>query len=353
LPENSGIKPVNPKFSFIPTPSALYVGSGNEPITTVELNRAYSKALPPANPFSIPFDNFFSNPLSNEKHVQVTEKNGLWLFDEFRGTPQIFSCGYICGIPALDISISGPGNVCNSAERFTIVNTPTGASPVWAISPNLNYISGQGTDTYTVSAVENGAGWIKATMEGGCGTVIRQQSIYAGALSAGDYSINGPTSTCAFQQVTFHATSLIEATYDWYWPADWTYVSGQYGSMLTLQAPMHSIGAEVGVYMGNACGPTTTPAVIYVSAEECGDTYALSFSPNPARKRLTVELIDEGLTGKQIEKVEIVDGSGATLKVWTGYSRKAELDVYNMPKGFCYARVSVAGVTKTARIIIE
>jgi hypothetical protein len=351
LPANSGIIPVNPKFSFIPNPSALYVGSGVQPITITELNRVYTRISPPGPPYTVPFDNFFSNPLANEKHVQVTEKNGSWLFNEFKGMPQIFSCSYTCGIQSLEISISGANAICNSAEQFTLVNAPSGISPVWSISPNLNYISGQGTSTYSVGSTLNGEGWIKATVEAGCGSVVREKYIYSGPPAIGDYLV-GPSTTCAFEQVSFQANGVTDVSYNWYWPNDWTYISGQFSSTLTLQAPFYSTNAQIGVYLANACGSTASPSVINVSSEDCG-MYSLSISPNPTQGYLSIELKEENKTGKKIEKVEIVDGAGSFMKVWTGSLKKVELDISSLPRGFCYAKVIVNGETTTARIIIE
>jgi Secretion system C-terminal sorting domain len=104
--------------------------------------------------------------------------------------------------------------------------------------------------------------------------------------------------------------------------------------------------------LANACGMGAGPATIYVTTTDCGP-YELAFSPNPTSSKLAIELTEESPTDKQIRKVEIVDGTGHSLKVWYETGRKLLMDITGLPKGFCYVRVTVNEKTSTTRIIVD
>jgi len=64
-----------------------------------------------------------------------------------------------------------------------INNTPSGSTVSWMHSSNLTYVSGQGTDNYTVKAANSttsGMGWIKAVVSSSCGNDTIEKDVWAG-----------------------------------------------------------------------------------------------------------------------------------------------------------------------------
>lgn len=59
---------------------------------------------------------------------------------------------------SLNVSITGPSMVCYSNSTFTLNNLPSGYSVTWGNSSNIQYISGQGSTSYTVRALNSVAG---------------------------------------------------------------------------------------------------------------------------------------------------------------------------------------------------
>lgn len=249
-----------------------------------------------------------------------------------------------------NMAISGPSTICSGNGVFTLTNIPPTQTITWSHSENFSYVSGQGTSVYTVSALINGSGWVRATIQTECGAESKQNYIQVGGFSTGDY-LNGPTQACSFEQVTFQATSLAGASYDWYWPNDWTYVAGQYGSSLTLQAPFNAVDAEIGVRLSNECG-ISDPSIINVSTIDCGPI-EIAISPNPAGSNFIIELTERNSSGRHIEKVEIIDGMGTILVTQNVLAKTYELDTKYLPKGFVYVKVTVDGDVSVTRVIIE
>ncbi|MEA3451851.1 MAG: hypothetical protein U9Q83_08100, partial [Bacteroidota bacterium] len=58
----------------------------------------------------------------------------------------------------------GTNSVCKSNSTFTLHNRPSGSTVTWTKSGNLTYVSGQGTDFYTVRGNGNGIGHIYANI---------------------------------------------------------------------------------------------------------------------------------------------------------------------------------------------
>ena len=100
--------------------------------------------------------------------------------------------------------ISGPSTVCTSNATFTLHNRPAGATVKWGKSKfEPVYVSGQGTDHYTVKASSNevkSSGFVRATITSSCGnftfTGVRKRfikiSINLGKKKGADISHSYP-----------------------------------------------------------------------------------------------------------------------------------------------------------------
>jgi len=212
LPTDAGISFNQPRFGFIPTASALYVGSGAHVLTTPDLKTPYSRAFPPVGTKTIPFDNFFSNPLSNEIHVQVTEKNGRWLFKEFQDTPEIFSCAYLCADPSVSPIISGANLICNGAQYDLLNSSLYSAS--WQVGPAGMFTTSSGTGSSAnlqpISNNLSSSATLTFNLSGGnCGTIPPVvKTIWVG--KPGNF-ITGPSTVYPGQVYRYSASSADES----------------------------------------------------------------------------------------------------------------------------------------------
>jgi V8-like Glu-specific endopeptidase len=77
-----------------------------------------------------------------------------------------------------DFSITGPSQICQSNQAtYSINNLPQGVTISWSHSPNLTYVSGQGTNNYKVAYKSDGTGWVKAVFTNNSGVVIEKDVI--------------------------------------------------------------------------------------------------------------------------------------------------------------------------------
>jgi hypothetical protein len=114
-------------FNFIPTTSALDVGSGNSQLFNGDYLAKYNASMPPVGSRAIPFHNFttsFDLSGNNEEHISFNKRNGDWLAVELDATAlneDIFDCTFICDFK--DWEITGQDTFCDSA----IFSVPAGA----------------------------------------------------------------------------------------------------------------------------------------------------------------------------------------------------------------------------------
>lgn len=147
------------RFNFIPAYSSLDVGSGNETINPNDLIKKYNPTSPPPAPKDIPFDNFFTNPITSEGHIQFTLNNGNWLVSELADNPQIESCSFACNTTG----IAGTNRICLTSPYSYSYSVPAGAdSYQWSVftGGRVTVNSATNTNTINISRIANKSGWI-------------------------------------------------------------------------------------------------------------------------------------------------------------------------------------------------
>ena len=154
------------RFSFIPTFSSLDVGSGNETISPIDLSKVYNPLSPPSAPKDVPFNNFFTNPITSQGHIQFTLNNGNWLVSELNGNPSVESCLFACGN---SVEISGVSQFCTGTRTFSV--TAGADTYQWQLfsdpipmddnplNGNVSIVSGSNTNSITISHTGNMSGW--------------------------------------------------------------------------------------------------------------------------------------------------------------------------------------------------
>ncbi|MGH2563108.1 MAG: T9SS type A sorting domain-containing protein, partial [Ginsengibacter sp.] len=158
-----------PTFNFVPTVSALDIGSNNVTLTKTDYLTSYVGATPPPAPKNTPFQNFITANFinkTNEQHISIERRNGDWIAAELNGAPQSANCSSLCP----NISISGNSSLCSPAT-YTVTGFAGVATYVWSSQPaGIVAIApiGNGSQA-SISKLQNGNTTIFVTIYSSCG----------------------------------------------------------------------------------------------------------------------------------------------------------------------------------------
>lgn len=360
IPTNVSILNINPiitRFNFIPTTSSLDVGSGMQPIAQPDYVRAYSTVSPPAVPKNIPFNNFYSNPLSNEIHPQLTTRNANWLFSELQGTPVVFSCNYLCpSTTGITPVISGTSLVCSTPVTFALSNMPPVSSFSWSNSSNLTYVSGQSTFNYTVSANSTGAGFVSIIPTGQCGTgaaITKNVNVSVGGQPT---FLNIGRNECRDQRFDTDFAGGASVY-------DWTIINLSNNSFTFYPQRNYQLVTGLGagnysVVVGSTCPSATAQALAFTVECSGGGGPKFAISPNPTSSILTVSNLsysvqksDEGM--KDFE-IRLKDDSGRqVLSRECDEKGRIDLDVTGFKKGYYILQIIQNNEISAHRIFIQ
>lgn len=146
------------EFNFVPTYSSLNVGGGNQTITYADLNNTYSPLSPPTGLKSIPFDNFYTNPIKSTNHIQFTLNNGNWLIDELKGVNGFNTCAASCS-DNLNLTIIGSNIICeNTFNTYSVSDIPNQVNVNWSVSPSNSFSLTNNNNTLTLIPNSNYVG---------------------------------------------------------------------------------------------------------------------------------------------------------------------------------------------------
>lgn len=284
-----------PRFNFIPTTSALDIGGGTQPITSADYLRIYSPVSPPAPPKNVPFNNFFTNPRSNENHVQLTTQNGNWLWQEINETPVINNCLYVC--TGSFGTITGPANICTS-NFYSLTGFPAGATVSWSVSPASSVITSSGvgsTASLQLSTTPSPEIRIIFSISTTCGTDRVGRTISTGRPQFTNNKIRGvpytgsPVYLCPGNH--WIETTPVGATSSTSWqvPVPHVVTGGNYVDF-TLPANFSSV--VITATASNSCGSTNQMFIMMRQNFGCS-SYLFSAYPNPSDQALTIVSEDE------------------------------------------------------------
>lgn len=311
-------------FCFVPIVSALDITN----ITRPSLNAVYVGGATPGNPSRLA--NFIAQepiPISGQirysiTHPSFTARNAQWLYNEMEGvSPNNLNCSNNCSSPAY--TISGPDVICNS-EIYSIVGLSANATVTWSPSPlGTVQFSCTTCPQTTVTKVSSGNVTLNAAITG-CSATTIYKSIHVGGYSSGDYPVSGPSSTSCNSYVTYTTNQLPGATnYTWFYPFDWTYISGQGTYTLTLLTPSSSASGyyQVGVRVANTCDAGGSYAIQSTFFNGCSG-FGFAASPNPSTGNVSISTVQSknvSTTEKQnkIFKIIVSDQLGNIKKQFT------------------------------------
>ncbi|MFZ4523522.1 MAG: T9SS type A sorting domain-containing protein [Bacteroidales bacterium] len=209
----------------------------------------------------------------------------------------------LISLPATPGAISGnPAPCAGNAETYSITSVPAATTYNWTVPTGASILSGQGTQTITVSWGTT-SGNVTVTAGNSCGNSAASLFAVAPApmpLIPGP--ISGPAVVCMGTIVNFSVPAAAGVTNTWTVPSDATITAGQGTNAITVQwgvsAGFISVIAQIG-----AC--TSTAAMMGVNTE---------VQPTPAQAIAGPDTICQGLGGYQFSTQPI---SNASSYVWT------------------------------------
>ncbi len=276
-----------------------------------------------------------------------------WM-DDRNGTWQVYVSPVYFNYPI----ISGDSIVCTTNSTFTLNNRPPGATVSWMHSSNLTYVSGKGTDNYTVKAASSTTsemGWVQAIVNSGYGNDTIEKDVWVGTPVT-------PTIIFPFNKVG--TNSLIEVLaaspgadyYNWS-VGGGTITSGQGSSdiwIMTSSSCLYDL--TIRLTTSNACG-NSAEAVKYIPFDCSGGITPLSVSPNPASQTITVELTDTTSTTtnhavNEAFTVQLFDAYNKPVYQRRETLRRFTINVSGYRPGIYYLRVIKGNKVYSKKVII-
>lgn len=257
--------------------------------------------------------------------------------------------------------ISGSSPVCSSNTPFTLSSIPDGTTVTWSHDPNLlTYVSGQGTLTYTVKAINsiaNGLGWVRATLIGPCGEIVLPNyNAWVGKPNfriISDEVLEVKMPGIAFIANENHDPYSVQGVSR----IDWSYTGPLTNFIGGLRKATFRAGNTPGqgyIYANafNSCGATENRFYFQVV-----ESFILNLSPNPALNQIEVTITDSDAEENNIVDpkymVSIVDGFGSVGYRNIHRGKKFTVNITQIPKGLHTISIEREGKICSATFIKE
>lgn len=199
----------------------------------------------------------------------------------------------ICVRPPAPLAITGPASVCPGQSNlvYQVPEIPGATSYTYTLPAGWEITSGAGTRAIVVSVGANASGGVIAVIAtNACGnSSATSLAVTAGAPPVpGEIRVtSGDPTACSGAQLVFSLDPVPGATsYRWAVPADWTIVSGQNTTSITVVSG--PTAGQVTVAAVNACGagqastlavsPAATPAAPGPITDNSGPCVGLTYS---------------------------------------------------------------------------
>lgn len=333
------------KFSFIPTFSSLNISGGNQSIQFADLNIPYSPLSPPLAPKNVPFDNFYSNVLSNESHLQFTLNSGNWLLSELNGSNAFKSCASTC-TNNLPLKINGANQVCNnSSSNYFVNNINSQAIINWSIYPTGGFSLTTNADkSVTVNPNGNFGGIATLTAEittdSECNITSSytvSKEIQTGAERPIMYDRNG-NEIATFNFCTLYWENISfdtpPGTLEWEWNIGYGNFSiqGASNNFANVYSSQPTFGV-LEVRRRDACG-WSPKTLLVINFTDCQNNFLFKTYPNPTESILNIVEIDENTSKDKKENnssISLFDFKGNLVKKFN--DSKGQLNLNDLKNG--------------------
>jgi len=269
------------------------------------------------------------------------------------------------------MSVTGPSIVCSSNSTFTLHDCPIDTTVNWTESINLLYVSGQGTDYYTVRAhpYGSGGGWVQANITAGSCDAI---PIHYVIDWVGPPYVNPETIqfTCA-EGEGYLCTNAFGNEFSFYYTGPYNYFDIKlmnFSETQTLwQEQIEGTWGTVEYYPpegtykfmvrgNNDCGTATNWSKTTVDYVDCG-WWFMNIVPNPATDEIKIEIktdyIDTYTEGDTWE-AEIYNQKLLLMHKTTRLKDKTyTINVSGWKEGIYFVRAKVNDKVVSGKLIIS
>ncbi|WP_375578422.1 T9SS type A sorting domain-containing protein [Marivirga tractuosa] len=256
------------------------------------------------------------------------------------------------------ITLSGTSTVCPFNSSFNLNNLPTGATVFWETSNNIN-ISTSNNNSVTVqssSSTVRGDGWIRATINNGCGNIEVEKEVWVERLPANPSLMQGSSNVVPNAWEYYSVSSQAEAnSYTWNIPSGWSFHHTSSTTSNQVLLVTGSSSGSVAVRANNECGVSNyRPKYVTVTGDDCGSPVCyFTYSPNPVEETLTVEMEPTSFDISSNDKYQISLNNQYGKVVYEAESNSIchDIDMKKMPKGMYRIVVSHRGKQQIAKIL--
>lgn len=260
-------------------------------------------------------------------------------------------------------SISGNTLLCQSPNTtFTYSNRPAGTTITWTKSSNLEYISGQSTNYYTVRAYSwaSGPGWVKASLNSACEGL--KYNVWVGPPSL---EVTGPDEGYTYNTYTFYADPIgpysNASNYNWVLNPEYGNHVYNYGDYADIAFYDPYDGYQVLARAQNTCG-TGNYAVWNIFIYNYWEEY--SISPNPASEIVTISVAKSSISNPIARELKAEDlNKTYTIRIFDFYGnlhfsciRSGEsftIPVSNLRDGNYFVQINDGKRTSNLKLVIK
>ena len=372
-------------FNFIPTPSALDVGSGFIVLNNNDYFVKYNASTPPTGSKAIPFNNFTTSHNTtniNEEHISFNTRNGNWLaleLDSNATNNDNFNCSFICA----DSQIIGTNLLCTSSTFSAPANT---SFYNWTITQGASLVTltGNGTPNATLTALPDVSGAVTLSLTMGdnfakCGNVTITKTIWVGKPILEDFS---NSSFCQGggqreqNSIQIGSGSPLN-NYQWIICEDPTIspclnstgvsiIGNSNQSKIYFNVPNTASGIPIFVRASNSCGWSEWLDVSRY-AENCNATdpgciqcfrttpNKYIIYPNPSNDIVNIDLRDENNLPEKGAVItgELFDIIGASKSKVEINNNKATFSVRGLNKGIYVLKIYINNQVESHQIAVE
>jgi hypothetical protein len=352
------------KSSFSNYGSNLFISAPGENIYSTKLNNDYDDA--DGTSFSAPqVSGVVSllkiiNPNMSNSEVRTILQNSadkVGGYSYINGRSVELGYGRLNAYKALQLAlptISGSNTVCTSNKTFTLSDRVLGTTVNWTKSTNLSYVSGQGTNNYTVKAASSSIsspGWVEVEISGiSCDPVSIKKDLWVGKPDftlIGDYDLSVREMGIAEITNPYHDLQGISNT-TWNCSGAITRIDG--GPVIAKYWAGSSSGSgTVDLTLTNQCGSRFKYFIVNVTGGW------LKSYPNPANDYLEIEITDEEFYTTKNKSVSIRLYNNKSTLVYSNvsYDKILRINTNNFLKGLYLLQVKHNDKTFNQQILIE
>jgi hypothetical protein len=266
-------------FGFIPTASALDVGSSTTLLNDFDYRNSYVGALPPPAPKNTQFNNFVThfnrfNPNDNNSpHITFNRRNGNWLRTELdvNIVPEVVDCSAFC----INAELIGEDYLCTT-ETYSVTNEATFTN--WTVNDPNNLVtfttSGNDITLNQINQTQNGTITLSAFYGNGrCGNITVAKDIWVGNPNVTTNGINGGYDNASTNSTTQFSVAWATGNTHYYWSVT-PNTTCNAGSGPTIQPTSQNTYNSTSRYASINWGACTgTYSVVCYAKNDCGLTY--------------------------------------------------------------------------------